>query len=474
MNRRPLAVFVAGCLVAAAPLAMAAPKQKPLSFRTTVLADQGAYGEPSLEIAPDGRHVVVCVPGGTGTTSVWHSSDGGRSFNTSHTNSDLGGGDCEIDFAANHVLVNADLEVTDSAIRYSKDFGKTWHGTETAGLEQDRQWFAHSKDGKTVYLVYHDFVAEGEFYAQSNDGGITWPKQLSAQPVTSTDQVALPGAGAGQPGSLVDQGVNTFSGPMLLSPDDKHMYVLYGISDARHNVTDGTPPFGHPTSIVVAHKGPEQSSFTNRVAVPASGDTVNLTSFPSGAIDKAGNLYVIYTSDKGAPGHFHTYVIVSRDHAAHWSAPLKIDDVPLRKGSTVFATGAAGAAGVLDVAWYQSERGTSPNDTASLWHVHFAQVRGALTSHPTISRSVVSSKANHAGDICLNGLLCELGGDRSLLDFFELRIGKDGMAQIAYADNVGYGRETPGISSQLRGKPGAPKGRVVWAKQQGGRSAWDR
>jgi hypothetical protein len=476
MRRRPaLALVAVGALLAAAPLAMASPKAKPLSFRTVTLANQDAYGEPSLEVSPDGKHIVVCVPGGKGTTSIWYSNNDGRSFETSHTESTNGGGDCEIDFAAGNVLVNADLEVTDSAIRYSRDFGKTWQGSETAGIEQDRQWFTHSKDGKTVYLVYHDFVAEGEFYAQSNDGGITWPKELAAQPVTNTDQVTLPGAGAGQPASLIDQGVNTFSGPMLLSPDNKDMYVLYGISDAQHNITDGTPPFGHPTSIVVAHKGPEETSFSNRVAVPATGNVVNLTSFPAGAIDKAGTLYVIYTSDKDAPGHFHTYVISTKDHGLHWSTPFKVDGLNMTKGSTVFATGAAGAKGVLDVAWYQSDRGSSPNDTSSLWHVRFAQVRGADTTHPTIvNRVTVAGKPNHAGDICLNGILCELGGDRSLLDFFELKIGKDGMAQIVYADNVGYGRNTPGIVTGATGGVGSPKGRVVWAKQTGGRSAWER
>ena len=79
------------------------------------------------------------------------------------------------------------------------------------------------------------------------------------------------------------------------------------------------------------------------------------------------------------------------------------------------------------------------------------------SAHPTILRSAVGAQDPiHKGNICLNGLLCIAGGDRSLADFFELTIGPDGMAQIAYADNFGYGGKT---------------GRVVWAKQTGGRSA---
>ena len=189
------------------PLTAGAASTAPLSFRRNVLADQKAYGEPSLALSDDGKHIAVCVPGGAGETSVWYSNDDGKSFGTSHTNSQNGGGDCELEYLPNNRLLNADLEVTDSAIRVSDDFGKTWTGTATAGVEQDRQWFAHSKDGSHVYLVYHDFAAEAELYAESPDGGLSWPAATSAQPVNNADQVALPGNGAGRPGdpaSLVD------------------------------------------------------------------------------------------------------------------------------------------------------------------------------------------------------------------------------------------------------------------------------
>jgi hypothetical protein len=473
---RPLALAAAAALLAGAPLALAAPRTAGLQFRQTVLADQGGYGEPSLAISQDGRHIAVCIPGGKDATDVWYSSNDGRTFGTSHTTNDLGGGDCEIDFLPNGTLLNADLEVKDSAIRYSKDFGRTWKGTQTAGAEQDRQWFAHSRDGKKAYLVYHDFAAEGEFYAQSNDGGLTWPPELAAQPVTGLDQVALPGMGAGQPGqpaSLIDQGGNTFSGPMLISPDGKDMYVLYSISDAKSNLTSSTPPYGPTRGIVVAHKGPEATSFTNDYAVPSDGSSTNGAIFPWGTVDSAGNVYVLYNSDKGAPGHFHTYYVVSRDRARHWSKPVKVDDTPMKAGAQIYATGQAGAAGVLDLAWYGADRASSPNDKLARWRVHFAQVRGATTSHPSITRALVSTSPNHVGDICLNGLLCVIGGDRSLLDFFELAIGRDGMAQIAYADNYGtWGRNKPGLLSPVTGSKGSPKGRVIWAKQVGGRSAY--
>jgi hypothetical protein len=456
MKRRlvlPLALTaVSGVLLTSPGIAA-----QPLSFRRNVLADQDAYGEPSLAISADGKHSVVCVPGGKGTTSVWYSNDDGRTFNTSHTNSDNGGGDCELEFMPNGLLLNADLEVTDSAIRYSKDFGKTWQGTATAGLEQDRQWFAHSKDGTKAYLVYHDFVAEGEFYAESPDGGLTWPTELAAQPVTNVDQVALPGNGAGRPGdpaSLVDQGVNTFSGPMLISPDGREMYVLYSISDAKSNVVDGIPPFGPTRGVVVAHKGPEDGSFSNKYAITSDGTAVNGAIFPWGTVDKAGTVYVLFNSDKGSPGHFHTYYVFSKDKAKTWSQPVKVDDQPLNKGAQIYATGAGGDAGVIDLAWYGSSNASSPEDATAVWDIKFAQVRNATSSKPSITRAnVAPGNSIHKGDICLNGLLCIAGGDRSLADFIELAIGPDGLAQIAYADNL-------------------DEANVIWAKQVGGQSAF--
>lgn len=458
-----LALTVAlGGLAVGLPLTSPAQAAAPLTFRRTVLADQRAYGEPSLALSDDGKHIAVCVPGGAGETSVWYSGDDGKTFGTSHTNSQNGGGDCELDYLPNNTLLNADLEITDSAIRISKDFGKTWSGTATAGIEQDRQWFAHSADGQHVYLVYHDFAAEAELFAESTDGGLTWPAELAAQPVNNADQVALPGTGAGKPGdpaSFVDQGVNTFSGPMLISPNGQDTYVMYSISDAQDNVVGGTPPFGHTRGIVVAHKGAEDSGFSNKYAVAGDGVSVSGAIFPWGAVDAAGNVYVLYNSDKGDPGHFHTYYVFSTDKAKTWSAPVKVDDVPMGVGAQIYATGDAGAPGVLDLAWYGHTGNGGADDATASWDINFAQVRGATSSAPQITRAKVApGDPIHLGDVCLNGLLCILGGDRSLADFIELQIGKDGLAQIAYADNLGF---TSGS-----------KGRVTWAKQVGGLSAF--
>ena len=185
--------------------------------------------------------------------------------------------------------------------------------------------------------------------------------------------------------------------------------------------------------------------------------------FPWATLDFAGNVYVVYNSTDGTDGtHFHQYYVYSTDKGATFSAPVRLDNaLALSQGSSIYATGAAGAPGVLDVAWYQTDNG-KPSDNASVWTPHFAQVANANTSNPTIvGEQALSGLPNHNGGICLQGILCGVGpgsSDRSLADFFELAINPvSGMAEIAYADNTHRGGSTPG--------------EVVFAKQTTGPSA---
>jgi hypothetical protein len=454
------------------------PPYGPFGFTTKGLGATGSYGEPSLSVAPDGRHLVASTPGGPGV-NYWYTANNGRTWKTTSTSSPAGGGDSELEFMPDGSLLSADLEVTDSYIHRSTDFGKTWSAVGPAGIEQDRQWFAHSPDGKNAYLVYHDFVLEAEFFARSTDGGKTWPKPDAANPVTSPDQVTAPGIAktqtTGNPASLLDQGVNTFSGPMLADNNGKDMYVVYSISDLQSNLDPmaGVPPFGGTRGLVVMHSGQAGAagSWSSHYAVTVpknlmgSQEFQTATLFPWGMIDAKGTVYVVYNSTKDAPGdHFHQYYVYSKDKAKTWSKPVKLDKLPLGTGSATFAAGAAGASGVIDVAWYESPNGTPSND-ASTWVVHFAQVVGADTPDPQVTEQAVTTIPNHTGGQCLQGILCGVGpgsSDRSLLDFFEVVVNpKTGFAGIAYADNHRLGVDAK--QNKI--------GEVVYAAQTQGRSA---
>src|SRR3954447_20219593 len=443
------------------------PAYGPFGFTTVGLGPGPNYGEPSLAIAPDGTHYAVSTPGSDGqqhgTVQVWHSADRGKSWAHTYFTSDEGGGDSELDFRPDGTLLGADLEfggrTNDSEIHTSKDFGKTWdtNGVQ-AGQEQDRQWFAHTPDGKRQFLVYHDFIAEAEFYVESDDGGKTWG---NPQLIDDEGQITQPPGFAlaptqGTEASIADQGINTFSGPMLVANNAKDFYTVYSISNFESNVSPngrGIPPFGAVRGIVVAHSGDAGKTWTNKYAVVAknnpsdpSKEESTGTMFPWGFLDSAGNVYVVFGSTRDSGGgtdHYGFYYVYSKDKGAHWSTPKRIDGLPKGKGSIVFNTGAAVSPGVIDVAWLQKDTSAIGADSG-LWYPWFAQISAANPSKPVITRQKMTTVPNHRNGVCILGTICLLpapvnpgSDDRSLLDFMELSVNpKTHLASVVFADNA--------------------------------------
>jgi hypothetical protein len=455
-----------------------------------------SYGEPSFSWAPDGRHGIICTPGSdagdSSTVQFWYTADGGQSWQHSKENSgQAGGGDCDVDFLPDGTIVSADLEVKDSFIQESTDWGKTWIKVGTMGQQQDRQWLTHSADGSQIFLVYHDFAAEAEWYAiatyNHKTRKITIPAGDCCHSAQSADQATAPGLASTQinpmgPGgstSLVDEGGNTFSGPILIDPNDqsgKTFYVIYSISDAQSNLNpqDGVPPYGPTRGVIVASTTDGGQTFTSHYAVvapPTANGAQEPTEgaiFPWGSIDKAGTLYVVYNSTNGTTGgHFHQYYVYSKDHGKHWSKPVRLDRLGLNKGSAIYATSDAAGKGVLDVAWYQTDTGTPSSEGNNVtWSPHMAAITGADTAHPHVIEQGLSMLPNHRGGICLQGILCGIGpgsGDRSLLDYFQIGINpRTGLAGIAYADNGGFRSVEVVRSGKDKGKI---HGEVVFAQQ---------
>jgi hypothetical protein len=457
----------------------------PLGFTTVGMGTGPSYGEPSFAWAKDGRHGIICTPGDNqrdgSTVQFWYTADGGHTWKHSTETSPNGGGDCDVDILPDGTAVSVDLEITDSYLQESTDWGKTWKQVGTIGQQQDRQWLAHSADGSKIYLVYHDFVAEAEWYAVAGYSHKTKKITIAAQDccnsAQSNDQATAPGlagtqvdpVGSGSPTSLVDEGGNTFSGPILIDPSDqtgKTFYVVYSISDTQSNLNpqDGVPPYGPTRGIIVASTTDGGQTWASHYAVAAPPQVNGAKEpsegaiFPWGSIDRAGTLYVVYNSTNGeTDGHFHQYYVFSKDHGKHWSKPVKLDRLGHGTGAAIYATSDAAGKGVLDVAWYQTNNGTPSSDSMStLWSPHMAAIRGADTKHPRITEQAVTGIPNHRGGICLQGILCGIGpgsGDRSLLDYFQIGINpKTGLAGIAYSDNAGL-------------RPGYVYGEVVFALQ---------
>src|SRR5207248_10393286 len=68
------------------------------------------------------------------------------------------------------------------------------------------------------------------------------------------------------------------------------------------------------------------------------------------------------------------------------------------------------------------------------WNTLFAQSFNADSREPVFTISPISHHIMHNGPICNQGILCG-SGTRTLADFFQVAIGPDGLANIAYADN---------------------------------------
>src|SRR5207237_9600569 len=109
----------------------------------------------------------------------------------------------------------------------------------------------------------------------------------------------------------------------------------------------------------------------------------------------------------------------------------------------VFAWMVAGNAGAVDVVWYGTKKAGTSYDSGKQttdWFPYMAQSLNANGSTPTFtSPTAVSQHANHNGGICTMGIGCTAGGDRSLADFFQVTVNKQGGADVVWTDTSNNG-----------------------------------
>jgi hypothetical protein len=411
---------------APAPTAGPAPvrsKSNGFAWDARPVANDSNFAEPSIDVDHSGD-IFVTAPGGAGV-QMWRSFDGGLTFDHREIGSDGGGGDSEIEFTLTDVGFTADLRITDSAVSSTRNLFETWT-QQGVGIEQDRQWLAHWCD-RQVFLGYHDFVLEAEMVNRSDDGGSTW----STVPTFVSPPGTAPGAQDAE--VAADQDVNTFSGPVVVDQKTGDVYITFAISSAAGNVLTGTPPFGDPEQIVVGVSHDNGQTFHLHLVKRGGVGAIAGAIFPWITIDKGGNVYVSWAGRETPAQPLDIFISYSTDHGDNWSPPYRVNqDVGT---AHIYSTISAGDTGVVDVAWYSATT-PDPGGANNDWHVDFAQVRNANTMAPAIKQSRPYPSSIHHGDICLQGLLCILGGDRSLLDFFQLQVGPDGRAHIAFANNA--------------------------------------
>jgi hypothetical protein len=85
---------------------------------------------------------------------------------------------------------------------------------------------------------------------------------------------------------------------------------------------------------------------------------------------------------------------------------------------------ASGAPGRVAVAWYGStNEGVADADTfKGRWDVYVAQTLNGQAASPSFTQVRATTHPMHFDQVCLSGLACTLGGDRSLADFFAIAL----------------------------------------------------
>ena len=418
----------------------------------------GGGAEPGIKV--DSHNCIYTTA--PGNPFVWRSTDLGLTFsapvNPVADEPTLTGGDEEIlPFPPNPTgrdpLYFGDLGLSSVHVRKSTDGGATWFKPGTGGaagdvaVSSDRQWFAGDRapgaTDVTIYEMDHELASEDiRFHSLTND--TAWSG--SASGITSSELI-LP------PDSTFP---NTNPGPVLVDKATHQVFGFFNASTLRNNANQ--PPFGKMPNVWEA-VGPGSPSagvppgpFTNfpvfkgvfdsptAPAPPPGAQTFGTNvanDFPSAAIDNAGNLYAVWAMNNARTNRYAIWFASSHDHGKTFYGPFEVSQ---GIGAAVMPWIAAGDNGLVDIVYYATNAAVDPNTVAIgdknvPWTVFFAQSVNASAREPVFTVSQASDHVNHYGVICNLGLLCA-SGTRTLLDYFQVAIGPDGLANIVYADDA--------------------------------------
>ncbi len=476
-------IGIAGYAAFSAPRGVAAATTPPaFKFNPSMaLLNNGTAtgaAEPTIKVDSAG-HIYVTGPAGvpTGGCPWWkvHPNSLNSSglpydylgtFDSFPSGTPFGGGDCDIATGGlapqgrYDNLALSSLSAASVTVNESPDGGKTLKTTPNPFGSlvpgDDRQWNAADTGLGQVYMVVHDAATDNIQFGSSTDGGFTYTRPAIGG--TAIDFTTVPGAVA-----------NNYFGEPVIDPTTHFIYVpfLAGATaqDASNSVIDTVYlAVGDPcaSSCTPGSTLTDVSWTDYTVYGPQTGASFGYI-FPSAAIDAAGNVYVSWSDDS------HVWISHSKTPAAGgpWSAPFEMDK-GIRSHSNVMQWIVGGAPGVVDAVWYSAKltgSGTTcpsgatgtPDDSNGVnnncfdtWEVQFAQSR----SHGTGFKYSDVNEQVHIGSLCTQGLNCSVnGGNRNLLDFFQVALDPAGAANIAYADdlsgtiNIEYTRQCTGLSA---------------------------
>jgi hypothetical protein len=396
------------------PFELARPND-PANSATTIVFDQDV--EPRVVHDSLGNLYVAAIQGVPGGVDVWKSYDSGKSFTYlgqpdgtqvvattgTTTGAGLGGGDEDLAVGTSGNVYMNSLWLGSTTQASSFNGGSTWVVNPLSSNipADDRQWIA-SYGNSTLYLTYKQLggvVLTGTpsiVVVKSTDGGITFP-QIA--------QVTTPVSGV-QPG---DQG------NIVVDPRNGYVYNVFfeqtGTAVYLARSTDGGATF----SLKLVYQGPADTSLAHV--------------FPAIAVDRGGNLHVVFSDG------VNTYLTTSRDLGATWSHVVRVNNGASTR-TAIQPWVVAGGAGKVNITWLGSST-TNFMDSSAQWQVFMAQSQNDFASVPTFAQGTVTGVV-HVGPVCVNGLGCA-SGTRTLAEYWAPDVYLDGDALIVYPDDRNSG-----------------------------------
>jgi len=477
-TRRPAVAPSNPTFVSAPAAGLAAPAAPGTpTFGHPVISGVGGYGfEEDIRLDPTDPNIVyTSAPdsASSDTSWIWHSRDGGKTFKwitagipfEGKATACAGGGDSELAVdSAGHLYFN-DLTVVNFSVARSDDKGVTFpcNNTGVPDTGVDRQWYATDGDpvngSGSIYLT-NDEVGPGApmcgsstannvlvmYRSPANGVGATAGLLYGPRNTVTADLSCDEGIMGNDEVSPVATTTGKLNpGPTTLPTPVKHVYVIHD------NATLDQIQIGRcfPVAFGTATPNVSDPSGLNCDNLPVASFPGFKTgaNFPTMAIDKAGNLYAVWSqapidASGNVTGDTVLMYSYSTNEGNSWSTPMQINTSGSSVGTlhnNVFAWLAAGDDGRIDIAWYGTpdvQTGTAGPDscTSCYWSLWMVQSLNAHAASPTFTAPILSSEHfNHLGSMYT--LIGGQTGNRTLGDFLQLRIGPFGEAQISYADS---------------------------------------
>ena len=379
----------------------------------------GADTEPSIRLGRDGSAYVGAIRGFPRGVDIWRVGPGGAPVTylgspdspapSTVCCAGIGGGDMDLAVADGGTVAYTSLWLGSLTVGRSSDGGRSFVsqplGSPVVG--DDRPWL--TTDGATMYISFHDILTGNIDVERSPAGPQAGLVYAPTRPVLSPGDAAL---GTNQLGDLLaDHGH-----PGLL-------YQVYTTTPAASLGVNGGTSAGM-NIVRMAVSGDGGSTWTQHTVLTGPPAAVYASVFPAAALDHAGNVYVAVTDNSSI------LVLSSSDRGVTWRGPVRVN--PPTAGAVTFPwISAAGDGGVV-VSWLGSPvPGVEAPDGS--WHVYAAETLDGTAVNPSYRIFTVSDRIVHAKGICEQGLGCRSG--RELGDFFQVAVGPDGIANLAWADD---------------------------------------